>query len=251
MVHTEHTRIPVTILPDEVCFMDTRKFDLVDFHSHILPGADHGSDSVSTSLKQLELAASEGVTRVIATPHFYPHKHTLDKFMHKRALCAQALLDACNGTQPQVKLGAEVLLCQGLEKFEGLDQLCLEGTKYLLIELPFSDFRQEYCDTVEKMIRMGYKVILAHVDRYSRENIEQMLDVGVDMLQVNADSMTKLFKPKHIIEWAKAGYVVALGSDIHGTDSKAYKNFSRAKVAFGDSLDSIRVKSDDIFNMMK
>ncbi len=231
--------------------MDSRKFDVVDFHSHILPGADHGSDSVSTSLKQLKLASSEGVTRVIATPHFYPHKHTLDKFLQKRAACAQALFDACSDLEPKVKLGAEVLLCQGLEKFEGLDQLCLEGTDYLLIELPFTDFRQEYCDTVEKIMRMGYKVILAHVDRYSKENIEQMMDIGVDMLQVNADSMAKLFKPKHILEWAKEGYVVALGSDIHGTDPKAYKNFARAKFVFGDSLDSIRIKSDEIFNMMK
>ena len=39
--------------------MDNKKIDLVDFHSHILPRADHGSDSVETSLKQLKLAADE------------------------------------------------------------------------------------------------------------------------------------------------------------------------------------------------
>ena len=121
--------------------MDNRKIDVVDFHAHILPGADHGSDSIETSIKQLKLAAGEGVTRIIATPHFYPHRHTLDKFLEKRAACAKVLLDACDGTLPEVKLGAEVLLCPGLDKIQGLEKLCLSGTKYLLLELPFSDFR--------------------------------------------------------------------------------------------------------------
>lgn len=231
--------------------MDNRKIDIVDFHAHILPGADHGSDSIETSIKQLKLAAAEGVTRIIATPHFYPHRHTLDKFLDKRAACAKALSDACDGTLPAVKLGAEVLLCPGLDKFDGLENLCLSGTKYLLIELPFSDFRSEYVYTVEKIIKLGYKVILAHVDRYSKDNIEQLMDIGVTMLQVNAESLDKLFKPKHILDWANRGYVVALGSDIHKDDVKAYKHFTKAKAVLGNAVDSLQVASDDIFNTMK
>ena len=45
-------------------------FDVVDFHTHILPGADHGSDSVETTLRQLEFARDAGVKRLIATSHF-------------------------------------------------------------------------------------------------------------------------------------------------------------------------------------
>ncbi len=231
--------------------MDNRKIDVVDFHAHILPGADHGSDSIETSIKQLKLASGEGVTRIIATPHFYPHRHTLDKFLEKRAACAKALFDACDGTLPEVKLGAEVLLCPGLDKFLGLENLCLSGTKYLLLELPFSDFRSEYVDTVEKIIKLGYKVILAHVDRYSKENIEQLMDIGVNMLQVNAESLAKIFKPKHILDWADRGCVVALGSDIHGDDAKAYKHFTKAKVVLGNAIDSLQAASNDIFNTMK
>ena len=231
--------------------MDNTRFDTVDFHSHILPGADHGSSSVETSLKQLKLASDAGVTRIIATPHFYPHRHTLDKFLQKRDECASALRAACDGTLPEVKLGAEVLLCEGLEKFPELEKLCLAGTKYLLIELPFSDFRHEYCDTIEKIQKNGLKVILAHVDRYSKDNIEQLIEIGVNKLQVNADSLDKIFKPKHILDWAKQGLVIALGSDIHNDDAKAYKHFTKAKSVLGDTLDKVRAKSDDIFNSMK
>ena len=231
--------------------MDNTRFDIVDFHSHILPGADHGSASLETSLKQLKLASDAGVTRIIATPHFYPHRHTLDKFLQRREECANALYGASSDALPEVKLGAEVLLCEGLEKFPGLEKLCLSGTNYLLIELPFSDFRHEYCDTIEKIQKSGIKVILAHVDRYSEDNIEQLLEIGVDKLQVNADSLDKLFKPKHILEWARQGFVIALGSDIHGDDAKAYKRFTKAKSVLGDSLVTVRAKSDDIFNSMK
>ena len=61
--------------------MKNKDIDIIDFHSHILPGADHGSSSVETSLAQLNSAKNAGVTRLIATPHFYPHRHTLEKFL--------------------------------------------------------------------------------------------------------------------------------------------------------------------------
>ena len=39
---------------------------ITDFHSHVLPGADHGSDSVETSERQLELLNGAGIDRVVA-----------------------------------------------------------------------------------------------------------------------------------------------------------------------------------------
>ena len=60
------------------------KMDLVDFHSHILPGADHGSDSIDTTLFQLNSAMACGIDRIIATPHFYPNIHTVEDFLSRR-----------------------------------------------------------------------------------------------------------------------------------------------------------------------
>lgn len=230
--------------------MNKQSMDIVDFHSHILPRADHGSSSVETSLAQLDLAKKAGVSRIIATPHFYPHKHTLEQFLTRRAESAEALFRAAPKDSPVVKLGAEVLLCQGLENFAGLESLCLGGTKYILLELPFSDFREEYCTTVRKIMKSGIEVILAHVDRYSKENIESMYDVGVRKFQLNAESLCGIFKQKHLLEWAREGLVVALGSDIHGADKKAYHRFEKAKKALGDSLSVMKEKSDEIFAQM-
>lgn len=199
----------------------------VDFHAHILPGADHGSTSIETSLVQLEYAEAADVSTVIATPHFYPHRHTLDAFLKRRTDSYETLLSSYRGNVKTV-LGAEVLLCEGLENLEGLERLCIEGTNALLIELPFSEFRDGYVETVRKIKRRGFEVLLAHVDRYAPTDIESLIDVGVSKLQVNAEAFAKLFKSKKLIEWAKHGYVVALGSDIHGKDQKAYKRFVKA-----------------------
>ena len=95
---------------------------IIDFHSHILPGVDHGSDSLETTLAQLELSKRSGVEVIVATPHFYPHILRLSDFISKRDAAYGSLVDV-NGIS--VLCGAEVLLCEKLQQFEGLDALCI------------------------------------------------------------------------------------------------------------------------------
>ena len=42
----------------------------IDFHSHILPRLDHGSDGRETSASQLAMMQSVGTQTVCATSHF-------------------------------------------------------------------------------------------------------------------------------------------------------------------------------------
>ena len=56
--------------------MDYLVFDIeggrmIDFHSHVLPGIDDGSDCVEESLEMLHTAKKQGVSMMLATPHFY------------------------------------------------------------------------------------------------------------------------------------------------------------------------------------
>ena len=67
-------------------------------------------------------------------------------------------------------------------------------------------------------------------------------------IQLNADSLSGLFKKRHLYDWMERGLVVAIGSDIHGRDNKAYKNFSLAKNKIKKYLESIKEESDKIFN---
>ncbi len=223
-----------------------KNLDVVDFHAHILPKADHGSDSVEISLSQLELARLHGVNRIIATPHFYPHRHTLNGFLKRRDESYLGLREHMKGDLPDIRLGAEVLMCENLDRIADIEKLCIDGTRALLLELPFTSFSENYCVCVENLVRRGFDVILAHADRYNYKNIESMIYYGAK-LQINADSIATLFKNKHIYNWAERGLVVALGSDIHNVNKIAYKKFEIAKNKFSKYIEDIKKASDSIW----
>ena len=96
------------------------------YHAHILPGCDHGSDSVETSRRQLEMARKAGVATVCATPHFYPQRETVACFLDRRARTADLLRAGLPADAPRIQLGAEVLICDGLERMQELPLLCRE-----------------------------------------------------------------------------------------------------------------------------
>ena len=143
---------------------DTSLCDVVDFHSHILHGVDHGSESMKMSLSQIKIAKSYSVNRILATPHFYPNLHTLSSFLKLRDSAALDLKKQISDNSVEIKLGAEVLICEGLERFPGLEKLCFSGTKYIMLELPTDDFLEEYAVTAGYIADMGYEIILAHAD---------------------------------------------------------------------------------------
>ena len=233
-----------------VGMINNSEFDLVDFHSHILPRADHGSDSLNMSIKQLSLAKSAGVTRIIVTPHFYPQSHTVEGFLKKRNASFKRLNPSLQGDMPEIRLGAEVLLCENLHKMEGIKELCVFGTDTILIELPFSEHSICHVDSVAELIKSGLGVVIAHAERYDKSIIEEYISIGA-RLQLNASVLNKIMKPKHILDWIERGFVIALGSDIHRVDKKAYNHFRKGKFKLANDIIYIKEKSDAIWNCSK
>lgn len=187
----------------------------LDYHAHILPGCDHGSDSVETSLKQLEMASAAGICTVCATPHFYPHKETVSSFLARRDEAAKKLMSARSDDLPQVMLGAEVLICEGIEHLDGLSRLCRGGTDELLLEMPFYAWQESLWETLYLLFeRHDIRIVIAHAERYPVENIEHLIREGFT-LQLNAECLTKPLHRKRYLSWIENGYVKYLGSDIH------------------------------------
>ena len=224
--------------------------DIVDFHSHILPCADHGSSSLETSLFQLNQAMRNSVRRIIATPHFYPMDDDVNGFLERRTVAYETLSPLLDDSMPSVKLGAEVMMCNGLDRLPDLEKLFVNGTNTLLIELPISDFQIEYADTALRIVEQGVDVILAHPDRYSVAAVEYMLESGVK-LQCNAYALSKSSKRKIMLPWIASEYVVALGSDIHQCDSSAYKNFAKSISRLGDYAERVKAYTDSVWNAAK
>jgi protein-tyrosine phosphatase len=210
----------------------------IDFHSHILPGADHGSDSVSTSLAQLSLLRKAGVGTVVATPHFYPNADTVSTFTERRRRTFAALAERVGGGMPRVLAGAEVLVCHGIDRMEGIDRLCVYGTKCILLEMPMTDWDEEMYDTVQRVKKKGLDVVMAHADRYGTDQVERMLDMGIPA-QINASSLVNVFRRRRIMRWIEDGYIVALGSDIHGANKKLASDYADAMKILGSYGDDI------------
>ncbi|MBQ7255953.1 MAG: hypothetical protein IJS31_06920 [Oscillospiraceae bacterium] len=210
----------------------------IDFHAHILPGADHGSDGLKTSLRQLELARLAGIDCVVATPHFYPTEDTVRRFLDRRANAADMLRSHLSGDVPQIRIGAEVTLCAGMDHMEGIEALCIAGTKVLLIELPRCDLRPELLESLENLrSRCGLTIVLAHIDRYDNKAVDALLDAGF-LFQLNADAIVRRFGRGRWRALLQSGGCAGIGSDIHGTKI-GYSNFTRAREIYNDQWDTI------------
>lgn len=205
------------------------KIDLtLDYHAHVLPGCDHGSDSVETSRKQLAMATAARVRTVCATPHFYPHKESIPSFLQRREASARLLRENLTADAPQLQLGAEVLICDGMERLDGLPRLCRSETNELLLEMPFYQWPEAIWDTLYALCeRRDIKIVLAHAERYPPEAIEQLIRDNV-ALQLNSECLTRPLHRKRYLTWIKNGSVKYLGSDIHMLGN-GYRDFEKCR----------------------
>lgn len=202
--------------------------ELIDFHSHILPGADHGSASSEMTEKQLNLIRSANVATVIATPHFYPNRHSLGKFLSRRAESINRMESKCNTDGVKIMCGAEVLVCESIDKMAGLESLCIEKTSLILLEMPTTFWNDGYYATVKNIKNgSGLKPILAHIDRYPYDDIVKLLNMGIPG-QINACALLSAKGRKKYLPMIENGTVVALGSDLHGCSKKDYRIFLKA-----------------------
>ncbi|MCQ2386041.1 MAG: histidinol-phosphatase [Clostridia bacterium] len=199
---------------------------VIDFHAHILPGADHGSFSLEESLWQLRSAKAAGVDLVIATPHFYPEEHRVDEFLAMREKLTAKLKKANGEKTLRIRPGAEVLLCEGLDRMEGLEKLCIQGTDILLLEMPFAEVTDEMFRTIERLEKGGkVRPVLAHIDRYRFETAARALSC-TPRAQINVQSLTGFFGMRRLKPFLDGGFVYALGSDIHRRGNQ-YTAFAR------------------------
>ncbi len=212
---------------------------LIDFHAHILPGVDHGSDSLETSLKQLALEQQMGVRTIVSTSHFYPHVHHVDSFLKDREHGYRKLEPHLEQYGIRIVKGAEVQLCVGLDRMEGIEKLCIENTNVMLLEIPDMSMSREMYETIQKL-NMRFCLVIAHVDRYSDKVVERLLKERY-RLQLNASAFTG-FARKWLKPILESGRVYALGSDLHGADRVAHKEMKRALKRLGDQNEELQAR---------
>lgn len=203
-----------------------------DFHCHLLPEMDDGADSLETSLQMLRMEHEQGVDCVIATPHFYRHNETLAEFLERRSECCTRLREAMPADMPQLRLGAEVAFTRGLLD-EDITKLCIEGTKTMLLELPYERMSKDRMRALHALINKNtVKIVLAHVERYrslwGKEGFAEIMALPVKK-QINAGSLVNggFLQRRWLLQQIADGTVHVIGTDAHNLSSRPV-NFSAA-----------------------
>lgn len=197
-----------------------------DYHCHILPHMDDGSESLEESLELLQMEKNMGVDKIYLTPHFYGYKENVDSFLKRRDESYNELMDAIpNDFNVELKKGAEVYLCENISRYENISDLCYDNTDYLLVEMPFDNYSQWVGKEIENLL-YNHQItpVLAHLNRYlkfySKKEIQSILSIGDMIVQINNSFVNDKKATKYIKKYIEGNYPIVYGSDCHNTRTR-------------------------------
>ena len=200
---------------------------MIDIHTHILPQLDDGSRSVQEAIDMLGIMSKQGVDTIVATPHFYIDSMNPEVFFDKRDAAAALLKNALplDFERPRISLGAEVQFYPDLASFEYLEKLCFEGTRYILIEMPFCKWPSFAAKALQKLsLSRGITPILAHVERYlafqKKRDIEELVNDTNALVQVNSEFFLNPRTKRKALGMFKKGLIDFVASDSHNTTTR-------------------------------
>ena len=201
---------------------------ITDFHTHILPGIDDGSASVGESIAMLKAEAAQGISHVVATPHFYPRYQTPEAFLKERSKAEETLRQEMvqHSGLPQVSIGAEVYFFRGISESDCLPLLTINKKDCILLEMPESVWTDSMYSEIEVIYRRwGITPVIAHVDRYispfrSHKIMDRLANLPV-LVQANASFFLKPTTASMAMRLLRQGRIHLLGSDCHNMSTRS------------------------------
>lgn len=207
---------------------------MVDIHSHILPGLDDGAETLEEAVQIAETAVASEIYHMAATSHGNIYPYTLEEYRRSFEQLQNTLIER----KIRLKLysGMEIFLNE--DAFERLNKgelLTLNKTDYLLVEVDFEEWTANVIRWIEKLRERGYRVILAHPERYMflQRDPELAYYLGEQgcVLQLNAGSIAGDFgRNCEELSWQflRNGIVGAVATDTH---DRRYRSPDIRKVA--------------------
>ena len=197
---------------------------MIDLHNHSLPGVDDGATNFEESLELIRNLSEHGITDIFLTPHYIHETDQSPTCAHNIAIYNNLRKVVSSAKIPvKLYLGNEIYISRNIKDLVASDKIKpLGNSNYLLIELPMSGEYPNYEGILMQLLSDGFKVILAHPERYHtfQKNYSLILDlnsIGV-LFQCNLGSIIGQYghEPKKtLIKMAKDDLIFSFGTDIH------------------------------------
>jgi len=197
---------------------------VVDLHAHILPELDDGPASVSEALEICRLAAEDGTTVIVATPHMLNGVYEVrrEDILRKVELLQKHVDEAHLSLRilPGADVHAEPDICQRIR--DGQVMTVADGGKYLMLDLGEEIVPPRLEDALFSLQLEGITPILSHPERNlavqdDPDVLVRLVGAG-NLAQVTAASLTGEFgqraarSARRLLE---RGLVHLVASDTH------------------------------------
>jgi protein-tyrosine phosphatase len=198
---------------------------VIDIHSHILPEVDDGPKSWDVSVEMCRMAAADGITHMVATPH------ANDRYAYDREYL-KGLVDELRrriDSKLEISLGCDFHLSyENLERvLEQPQRYTIEDTRYLLVELSNYSIPTQLADCFRRLGDRGLTPILTHPERnpilqQTPQRVLELADQGC-LIQVTASSLSGFWgeRPEIVSRWLlERSAVHFLSTDAHDTQHR-------------------------------
>ncbi len=203
--------------------------NIIDIHNHILYGVDDGANSLSKSLKMLDLEYQQGVRDVIMTPHYVWGECMPKEDRVKRHF--DEIKKEIEKSHPDMNLylGCEILAFEDIAEYLLEDRIrTMANSNYVLVEFnPTSTFSQMERN-IRDILNAGFMPIIAHCERYAalrkrfgrirKDLIMYLVEMGC-YLQVNVESVLNKNR-KFVDELIKMEVLHFIASDAHSINHR-------------------------------
>jgi protein-tyrosine phosphatase len=201
--------------------------NLVDLHTHILPGVDDGADSTEESVKMAEALHDMGFRHVFATPHhrLYSWEGLKPAFVRSRLGELEKTLSG-RGLKIQLYPGMEYDLDDTLVK-RAQDRP--GGAGHLLVDIGFWDVPYNLKRQLDEVREIGVEIFLVHPERNGAlcrqsKMLRTLIDSGIRFVG-NLGSLAGLYGTRirrDCLGILEADFYWAMASDLHSTEQASW-----------------------------
>ena len=222
-----------------------------DIHSHFIPGIDDGAPDMETTISLIKEMQGLGFKKVITTPHVMS-----DFYKNSSDIILKGLTDIRSELKVQninmkFEAAAEYYIDYDFEQKIGKEKFLTFGDNYILVELSFMEAPKNLFDIIFKLQLEGYKVVLAHPERYAfftMDDYEELVNREV-LLQINWLSIIGYYSPQieqKTKDLISADMVSFIGSDCHNMNHAELYKKCQTKKAWHDLNNSSKLLNNTL-----